>query len=63
VNARLSYITAGNKYNITAYANNLFDKHYLQHSTPAVSSSPVINGDNIIQGGVRTVGVSFAAAF
>lgn len=63
VNARISYVTAGNKYTVTAYANNLFDKHYLQHSTPAVSTSPLINGDNIIQGSVRTVGVSFAAAF
>jgi len=28
VNARISYVTAGNKYTVTAYANNLFDKHY-----------------------------------
>jgi iron complex outermembrane recepter protein len=64
VNARVSYITAGNKYNFTVFANNLFDKEYLQHSTPAYSpAAPVINGDNIIQGGVRIVGASFTAAF
>jgi iron complex outermembrane recepter protein len=66
VNARVSYVTPGNKYTVTAYANNLFDKHYLQHSTTVATSptaTPAINGDNIIQGGVRTVGVSFAAAF
>lgn len=63
VNARISYVTAGNKYTVTAYANNLFDKQYLQHSTPAYSTAQNIFGDNIIQGAVRTVGVSFAAAF
>jgi iron complex outermembrane recepter protein len=66
VNARISYVTPGNKYTVTAYANNLFDKHYLQHSTTsatAPTATPAINGDNIIQGSVRTVGVSFAAAF
>lgn len=63
VNARISYVTPGNKYTVTAYANNLFDKHYLQHSTPAYSAGQSIFGDNVIQGAVRTVGVSFAAAF
>ncbi|SDK10575.1 iron complex outermembrane recepter protein [Methylophilus rhizosphaerae] len=63
VNARISYITAGNKYTVTAYANNLFDKHYLQHSTPSYSAGQGVFGDNIMQGSVRTVGVSFAAAF
>lgn len=63
-NARVSYVTPGEKYTFTAYVNNLFDKEWLQHSTPAVSpSAPVINGDNIIQGGVRTVGVSFTSRF
>ncbi|HSI44843.1 MAG TPA: TonB-dependent receptor [Methylophilus sp.] len=66
VNARISYVTAGNKYTVTAYANNLFDKEYLQHSTTvatAPTATPAISGDNVIQGTVRTVGVSFAAAF
>lgn len=63
VNARISYITPGNKYILTAYANNLFDKRWLQHSTPSYNAGQGIFGDNIIQGGVRTVGVSFTAAF
>lgn len=63
VNARISYVTAGNKYTLTAYANNLFDKQYLQHSTPSYSAGQGVFGDNIYQGAVRTVGVSFAAAF
>jgi len=63
VNARISYVTAGNKYTVTAYANNLFDKHYLQHSTPSYSAAQGVFGDNLYQGAVRTVGVSFAAAF
>jgi iron complex outermembrane recepter protein len=63
VNARISYVTPGNKYTVTAYANNLFDKHYLQHSTPSYSAAQGVFGDNLYQGAVRTVGVSFAAAF
>jgi iron complex outermembrane recepter protein len=63
VNARISYVTPGNKYTVTAYANNLFDKHYLQHSTPSYSTGQGVFGDNLYQGAVRTVGVSFAAAF
>ena len=64
VNTRVSYVTAGEKYTVTAYVNNLFDKHYLQHSTPAYSSAaPIINGDNVIQGSERTVGVSFTSRF
>lgn len=63
VNARISYVTPGNKYTVTAYANNLFDKHYLQHSTPSYSAGQGVFGDNLYQGAVRTVGVSFAAAF
>lgn len=63
VNARISYVTPGNKYTVTAYANNLFDKQYLQHSTPSYSTGQGVFGDNLYQGAVRTVGVSFAAAF
>ena len=63
VNARVSYITPGNKYNFTVYANNLFDKEFLQHSTPSYNAGQGVFGDNVIQGSVRTVGVSFAAAF
>jgi iron complex outermembrane recepter protein len=63
VNARISYVTPGNKYTLTAYANNLFDKEYLQHSTPSYNTGQGIFGDNIIQGGVRVVGASFTAAF
>ncbi|MGQ3090418.1 MAG: TonB-dependent receptor [Methylophilus sp.] len=63
VNARISYVTPGNKYTLTAYANNLFDKEYLQHSTPSYNAGQGIFGDNIIQGGVRVVGASFTAVF
>ena len=64
VNARISYSPAGEKYTVSLYANNLLDEHYLNHSTPAVSAGPpAINGDNIIQGTERTVGVLLIARF
>lgn len=62
-NARVSYVTAGDKYTWTAYVNNLFDKEYKNHSTPSYSVPAGINGDNVYFGTPRTVGVSFTTRF
>jgi len=62
-NARLSYLTANDKYTWTAYVNNVFDKEYKNHSLPANNPTAGINGDSIYWAAPRTAGVSFTARF
>lgn len=59
-NARVSYSTDKDKYTLTAYANNLFDKKYLNHALPSAVPG-VVTGDTVYYADPRTVGVSFIA--
>ncbi|HEX6592659.1 MAG TPA: TonB-dependent receptor, partial [Moraxellaceae bacterium] len=36
-NARVAYVTSDNKFNVTAYVNNLTDKQYKQHTLPGTT--------------------------
>jgi iron complex outermembrane receptor protein len=59
-NFRVSYSSDKDKYTVTAYSNNLFDKKYLNHALP--SDVPgVVNGDTVYWAQPRTVGLSFIA--
>lgn len=63
VNARVAYSTAGEKYTLTAYANNLFDKEYNNHSLPAANAATGTTGDIVYRAAPRTIGVSFITRF
>lgn len=60
VNARIAYSTAGDKYTLTAYANNLLDKEYNNHALPGTRGA---TGDAVYRGAPRTIGVSFLTRF
>lgn len=66
-NARISFVTAKNKYTLTAYVNNLFDKQYENHALPLQTSTTVlpgnVNGDGIYWAQPRTAGLSLTARF
>jgi iron complex outermembrane receptor protein len=61
-NARLSYVLPGGKHRITAYANNLADKVYRNHTLTSFVPGAV-NGDTVIIGQGRTVGASYTIQF
>jgi iron complex outermembrane receptor protein len=61
-NARLSYVLPGGRHRITAYANNLADKVYRNHTLTSFVPGAV-NGDTVIIGQGRTVGASYTIQF
>jgi iron complex outermembrane receptor protein len=60
-NARIVYSTAGDRYSVTAYVKNLFDREYKNHALPAFGGPT--NGDIVYWGTPRTFGVNLVARF
>ncbi|SNR85398.1 iron complex outermembrane recepter protein [Methylobacillus rhizosphaerae] len=59
VNARVTYSTQGDKVELTAYVNNLFDKEYRYHALPASNAT----GNTVYWGNPRTIGASLTFRF
>jgi len=62
VNARLSYQFADGKQSITGYVNNLGDTIYENHALTSLQAGTA-NGDTVLWGPRRSVGVTYIARF
>jgi len=63
VNARISYLSPDDRFTLSAYVNNLFDKTYRNHALPQSNPARGITGDTIQWGEPRTIGASLVARF
>ncbi|QAU33986.1 TonB-dependent receptor [Janthinobacterium sp. 17J80-10] len=61
-NARVSYVLPGGKHTFTAYVNNLADTIYQNHALTSFVPGTV-DGDTVIWGQRRTIGVNYKAQF
>lgn len=62
LNAHATFTLPGGKHSFTAYVNNLGDKVYKNHTLTSLSPGTV-NGDTVIWGARRTLGINYVAQF